>query len=121
MRPPALRSCQATCHSSGPLPANTTRRSGTSAERLRSVCTPPAVTTPGSVQPGTGNGRSSVPVAITSARAAKVSATRAACRPPVTPRSNAPSSRRATAQTDVAGRYSVPAAWNARTVALPRQ
>ena len=63
------RICAASSHSSGPVPASTMRPSGTRPEALSSVCAAPAVITPGSVQPGIGNGRSSAPVARMTRRA----------------------------------------------------
>ena len=69
MRPPARSSCAASSHSSGPVPASTRRPSGTRPLDFSSVCTAPAVITPGNVQPGIGNGRSSAPVARMTRRA----------------------------------------------------
>ena len=69
MAPPALRICAANSQSSGPLPGEHRRPSGTRPEDFSSVCAAPAVITPGSVQPGIGNGRSSAPVARMTRRA----------------------------------------------------
>ena len=62
--PPARRICAASSHSSGPPPASTVRPIGTRPCALSVVCAPPALITPGRVQPGMGNGRSSEPVAM---------------------------------------------------------
>ncbi|MGY3652320.1 hypothetical protein ACVWW2_007611 [Bradyrhizobium sp. LM4.3] len=63
MRPPSRKICAASSQSRGPCPAITVRPSGTNADDFNIVCAAPAVITPGSVQPGIGNGRSSAPVA----------------------------------------------------------
>ena len=104
MATPALHSCHATCHSSGPAPASTTRPDGTSAADLSSACTAPAVITPGSVHPGNGTGRSIAPEATITARAGNTPPMRAPGRPPDTPSANPPSARRSPAHTVVAGR-----------------
>ena len=61
--PPARRVCAASSQSSGPPPAITVQPCVTRPCALSAVCAPPAVITPGSVQPGIGNGRSCEPVA----------------------------------------------------------
>ena len=66
---PARSICAASSHNSGPLPASTVRPLGTSPCALSAVCAAPAVITPGRVQPGIGNGRSSEPVATITRRA----------------------------------------------------
>ena len=68
-RPPARRICAASSHSSGPVPAITVRPAGSRPCALSTVCAAPAVMTPGSVQPGIGNGRSCEPVAMMTRRA----------------------------------------------------
>ena len=62
--PPARRICAASSQSSGPVPAITVRPAGSRPCALSTVCAPPAVMTPGKVQPGIGNGRSCEPVAM---------------------------------------------------------
>src|SRR5207249_1421808 len=65
---PASRYCAATSQSNGPAPASTTRPSPTTPEVLSRTCAAPADMTPGSVHPGIGNGRSSAPLAMITAR-----------------------------------------------------
>ena len=67
--PPARRICAASSHSNGPVPAITVRPLGSRPCALSAVCAAPAVMTPGSVQPGIGNGRSCEPVAMMTRRA----------------------------------------------------
>ncbi|MDH6588106.1 hypothetical protein M2161_007212 [Streptomyces sp. SAI-133] len=52
---PAAASPVATGSSSGPVPATTAVRPGSTSPPLSMACAPPAVTTPGRVQPGKGS------------------------------------------------------------------
>ena len=52
MRTSARRYCAARSHRSGPQPASTVRPRGTTPALFSIACAPPAISTPGSVQPG---------------------------------------------------------------------
>jgi len=65
---PPSSSSHATCSSSGPLPASTTRCPGETRCERTSPCTAPTVITPGKVQPAIGTGRSCAPGARISRR-----------------------------------------------------
>ena len=82
----------ASSHSSGPAPASTMRPAGTIPEVFSSTCAAPTVITPGSVQPGIGNGRSCAPVARMTASATTVSMRRELSPPTATVSSQVPSS-----------------------------
>ena len=105
------RSSQASCRFSGPLPAISTRSPGQTRCARTSVCNEPVVITPGSVQPGSGTGRSCAPGARTSRRgpigdrgaAATSAAISSAAKPPQTVASvsmRAPAARARVPQVD---------------------
>ena len=116
IRPPTRASCAATRNNSGPVPASTTRPSGTRPEVFSSSCAAPAVMTPGNVQPGIGKGRSSAPVARI---------TCFACTSRATPSRETPISKpsfdRVTAQTVAPGACVAPARANSPTSPSPCQ
>ncbi len=69
---PRLASLVATGSSRGPVPATTARCPGTTRPPFSMACAPPAVTTPGRVQPGNGSTFSYPPVARSTASARTV-------------------------------------------------
>ncbi len=95
---PAVTREEAAASSSGPLPATTIRRPGSTRPALSMACAPPAVTTPGRVQPGKGSCRSYAPVASRTA-AARTVVRSSASGPVVACSRQSPSPARSSAQT----------------------